>query len=72
MSDNLFTDIDAAVEEGVALPLAVDAVVLEEVQDARHLRKDKHPGLLGVELDEQLVQHAHLAGIGHDVVPERV
>ena len=31
--------VDAAVAEVVALALPVDAVVLEEVEDARHLRE---------------------------------
>ena len=55
--------IDTAV-----LEVAEDAVVLENVQHATHLREDQDPASLLLHAHEELVQHDHLARVDHEVL----
>ena len=46
-------------------------VILEYVEDARHLAEDQHPRPLGLELRQELVHELHLAAVLPDVRPVR-
>ena len=48
--------------------LPPEAVVLQDVQHARHLTEDEHAGAFLLEARQQLVQGTHLAAIGNQVV----
>mmetsp|Transcript_22778 Transcript_22778/g.67502 ORF Transcript_22778/g.67502 Transcript_22778/m.67502 type:complete len:715 (+) Transcript_22778:982-3126(+) len=61
--------VDAAIVKAILVP--VGAVVLEDVEHARHLREDEDAGALRLEPHEQLVEQRHLAGVGHEVVAKR-
>ena len=45
--------------------VAPEAVVLEDVEHARHLAEDEDARVLGLEARQQLVQDGHLAAVVH-------
>ena len=52
-----------------AVPVvAKDAVILEDVEDATHLREDQDATALMLHANEELIQHDHLAGVENQVL----